>query len=284
VTSPVQATGLGQANNRYYANAYGRFMTPDPSRSSGGPSNPQSWNRYAYTAGDPVNRADPSGLDYVVCGEGEDGCTNESYIGFDQGFQQTPPGGCDASQQNCNSNPCIGADGQPSPNWSCQSTPLPVPVAPAPKPAPYLAALVLIGDCYDRSANAVGQAGGAAVDDLTYQAVDQYGNPYLGSATITETNTIVSGNTTSINTSWTLAGGMFEDSISSGIQSSLQEQESYFLSGSTTPLTINWFYSAQYAVLGVYATPQAVIINNTVPVNKNGTPHYCDQPSSIQNR
>ena len=46
---------------RYYSNAYGRFMTPDPYQASGGPSDPQSWNRYAYTGGDPVNRMDPSG-------------------------------------------------------------------------------------------------------------------------------------------------------------------------------------------------------------------------------
>src|SRR5215467_14248312 len=39
----------------------GRFMTPDGYQASGGPSEPQSWNRYAYTRGDPVNRVDPSG-------------------------------------------------------------------------------------------------------------------------------------------------------------------------------------------------------------------------------
>ena len=48
-------------NNRYYSNAYGRFMTPDPYKASGGPGDPQSWNKYAYTRGDPVNRLDPGG-------------------------------------------------------------------------------------------------------------------------------------------------------------------------------------------------------------------------------
>ena len=63
-------TNLDYANNRYYSNAYGRFMTPDPSTNSRGPGDPQNWNRYAYTAGDPVNRLDPTGLDYeLVCSE-----------------------------------------------------------------------------------------------------------------------------------------------------------------------------------------------------------------------
>jgi hypothetical protein len=38
-------------------------MTPDPYTNSGRMEDPQSWNRYAYTRGDPVNRADPRGTD-----------------------------------------------------------------------------------------------------------------------------------------------------------------------------------------------------------------------------
>jgi RHS repeat-associated protein len=54
-------TGLDYAQNRYYASTLGRFLTPDPDSASAGPSEPGSWNRYAYTRGDPVNRTDPSG-------------------------------------------------------------------------------------------------------------------------------------------------------------------------------------------------------------------------------
>src|SRR5579863_3205668 len=57
------ATSLDYANNRYYSNAYGRFMTPDPYTNSGRLTDPQSWNRYAYTRGDPVNRVDVTGTD-----------------------------------------------------------------------------------------------------------------------------------------------------------------------------------------------------------------------------
>jgi RHS repeat-associated protein len=57
------ASGLDYANNRYYSNAYGRFMTPDPYTNSGRLNDPGSWNRYAHTRGDPVNRFDPAGRD-----------------------------------------------------------------------------------------------------------------------------------------------------------------------------------------------------------------------------
>jgi hypothetical protein len=39
-------------------------MTPDPYRASGGPGVPQSWNRYAYVIGDPLNLIDPRGTTY----------------------------------------------------------------------------------------------------------------------------------------------------------------------------------------------------------------------------
>ena len=56
------ATGLDYAINRYYASGTGRFLTADPYQASGGPASPQSWNRYSYVHGDPVNFRDPRGL------------------------------------------------------------------------------------------------------------------------------------------------------------------------------------------------------------------------------
>jgi RHS repeat-associated protein len=56
-------TGLDYADQRYYASTFGRFMTPDPYKASGGPGDPGSWNQYAYTRSDPINRYDPYGLD-----------------------------------------------------------------------------------------------------------------------------------------------------------------------------------------------------------------------------
>jgi RHS repeat-associated protein len=57
-----QATNLDYADQRYYASGFGRFLTPDPYKASGGPGDPGSWNQYGYAGGDPVNRVDPKGL------------------------------------------------------------------------------------------------------------------------------------------------------------------------------------------------------------------------------
>ena len=51
----------------------GRFWSPDAA--SGKLRAPLSWNRYAYAVGDPVNRADPQGMDAVLIGSGRLDCT-----------------------------------------------------------------------------------------------------------------------------------------------------------------------------------------------------------------
>jgi RHS repeat-associated protein len=71
-------TGFDYAQNRMYSSYDGRFNTPDPAgRRAARRKDPGSWNRYAYTRGDPVNRRDKSGL-----GDdgGDDGC-----VEFDDG-------------------------------------------------------------------------------------------------------------------------------------------------------------------------------------------------------
>jgi len=65
-------TGLDYAHNRYYASTLGRFTTSDPNGIMN-LSNPGSLNRYAYMAGDPINRNDPSGLDSIPVDPGDRG-------------------------------------------------------------------------------------------------------------------------------------------------------------------------------------------------------------------
>jgi RHS repeat-associated protein len=55
-------SGLDYFGARYYANSLGRFMSPDPLLNSGRPSNPQTWNRYAYARNNPLAIVDPTGL------------------------------------------------------------------------------------------------------------------------------------------------------------------------------------------------------------------------------
>jgi RHS repeat-associated protein len=58
-------SGNDYAVNRFMSPGFGRFITQDPSGDSWDPSNPGSWNSYAYALGDPINLTDPSGLDAV---------------------------------------------------------------------------------------------------------------------------------------------------------------------------------------------------------------------------
>jgi RHS repeat-associated protein len=54
--------GLDYADQRYYNPWYGRFNSPDPFK-GGNAADPSSWNKYAYTRGDPINSFDPTGTD-----------------------------------------------------------------------------------------------------------------------------------------------------------------------------------------------------------------------------
>jgi len=98
-------TTLDYADQRYYANAYGRFNTADPYHASAGPSDPGTWNRYSYTAGDPVNRNDRRGQDYVLC-DGYEGDPDDPTGGCDDG------GWGDGPSYSYNS----GGDAFPNPN------------------------------------------------------------------------------------------------------------------------------------------------------------------------
>ena len=56
-------TNLDYAQQRWYSSQIDRFTTVDPKAGSANPVMPQSWNKYAYTLGDPVNNSDPTGLE-----------------------------------------------------------------------------------------------------------------------------------------------------------------------------------------------------------------------------
>ena len=62
--------GLDYFHARMFQARGGRFSTVDPV--AGRPKQPQSWNRYAYVAGNPTGFADPQGLFEIAvnCGAG----------------------------------------------------------------------------------------------------------------------------------------------------------------------------------------------------------------------
>ncbi len=61
-------TKLDYADQRFYASAYGRYLTVDPKGSSAKANNPASLNRYTYVGGDPINLVDPRGLEQYGSG------------------------------------------------------------------------------------------------------------------------------------------------------------------------------------------------------------------------
>ncbi|MCH9646612.1 MAG: RHS repeat-associated core domain-containing protein [Deltaproteobacteria bacterium] len=62
------STGSDYMHARHYLSDLGRFLSVDPIL--GDPSQPQSWNRYVYAKGNPLNLIDPRGLK-AKCANGE---------------------------------------------------------------------------------------------------------------------------------------------------------------------------------------------------------------------
>ena len=62
-------TGLDYAKHRYYNSILGRFLSADPSKSNA-LADPGQWNKYAYSANDPVNFYDPAGMFAYGAGAG----------------------------------------------------------------------------------------------------------------------------------------------------------------------------------------------------------------------
>lgn len=92
---------------RWYRSSQGRWLTPDPAGMAAvDPSDPQSWNRYAYVRNSPLDRIDPKGTDDWGCdwgcdwGGGDWGDWGGSISvgwgsgGFSFGIGITPTGSC----------------------------------------------------------------------------------------------------------------------------------------------------------------------------------------------
>ncbi|MCW5977831.1 MAG: RHS repeat-associated core domain-containing protein [Bryobacteraceae bacterium] len=115
-------TNLDYAHNRYFSSTIGRFLSADPYGGSGTVKDPQSWNRYGYVQGDPVNGNDPGGLTtctYVTTGNGYLSCDGTG--GSGAGWGSAPSSYEVYGQGNALGAPGTGA-GQAGPGSSIGTT------------------------------------------------------------------------------------------------------------------------------------------------------------------
>jgi RHS repeat-associated protein len=84
-------SGLDDFGPRYFGSSMGRFMSPDPI--GGHLEDPQTLNRYAYVRNNPVNLTDPTGLDFNLNCDKNNGTTcqggHQYYKDEDGNYQQT---------------------------------------------------------------------------------------------------------------------------------------------------------------------------------------------------
>jgi RHS repeat-associated protein len=105
-------TGLAAAAYRDYSATSGRWLTPDPAGLAAvDPSNPQTWNRYAYVMNNPASNVDPLGLFAEPGPEGPD-----PWVGGDPFSPEPPTLPCNDSNPFCNHGPIVppgarGGDG-----------------------------------------------------------------------------------------------------------------------------------------------------------------------------
>jgi RHS repeat-associated protein len=76
-------TGLEYFPARYLSPLQGRFQSPDPGNAGADPSDPQTWNGYAYVGSNPLSAVDPTGLLAEAGGGGDDsGGAGGAFVAF----------------------------------------------------------------------------------------------------------------------------------------------------------------------------------------------------------
>ncbi len=99
-TGALQDTlsGLYDFAYRYYNPVQGRWISPDPAGLAAvDPTNPQSWNRYAYAFNNPLRFIDPTGL--ILCDYGPSDNGGEDFEDADDAKECTSHGGTLANDQ-----------------------------------------------------------------------------------------------------------------------------------------------------------------------------------------
>jgi RHS repeat-associated protein len=151
-------TGLDFFGARYLSSAQGRFTSPDLPFADWDPSDPQSWNLFAYVRSNPLSFVDPTGRACVV---GPDGKESDDKSGGQS---------CaDAHKENENNKPSATVTAQQQSVWAFLTAPQVPRYVPNDKELPENASKI-ITLAYDRTAHdlgcarlgfAAGDAGGA---------------------------------------------------------------------------------------------------------------------------
>ncbi len=82
-----------QSQNRDYPPTLSRWMVPDPGNAGANPSDPQTWNMYAYAGNNPTTNVDPDGEDYYLiggdyCNQSGVTCDQQGYVLDSNGSRQ----------------------------------------------------------------------------------------------------------------------------------------------------------------------------------------------------
>jgi RHS repeat-associated protein len=245
-------SGLDYASQRFYASGIGRFLTGDSFDASASTSSPQSWNRYAYVQGDPVNSYDPSGLLLADVGTCE---TWNDYI----------RGACDLTNWGYWGTVIGLGDGGGYANFRNP---------PAASPPVVPVQLRITDDCYTTNSLT-----GLIERDISYQLYGSDGNQYT-TATVTEN--IVTNYTTPYTSSGQANTGVFKDSQSLGTNPNPTVVTQQFVVTTSnglftnSPVTVNGFggtsstlYITQYSNV-VYVSGVSGLLGNSGGTFKNG--------------
>ncbi|MGA3241713.1 MAG: RHS repeat-associated core domain-containing protein [Bryobacteraceae bacterium] len=117
-----------QLDQRYYNANMGAFWSPDPGGiKTANPRNPDTWNRYAYVAGDPVSFIDPHGRelcdsDDQDCGGVDDSDPDQSGGGDGNGDLENCTVLSDATVGGCYASITVTATADPAPTTSSSGT------------------------------------------------------------------------------------------------------------------------------------------------------------------
>jgi len=110
-------TALDFAQARYMSAGLGRFMSPDPGNAGAIPTNPQSWNGYAYVLGNPLGLVDPSGKGAIITKLGPPSYLGSSSAPCTMDGVVTPCGLVSAtSSVQCPNGNCSGLSADPNGN------------------------------------------------------------------------------------------------------------------------------------------------------------------------